>query len=131
MKYRVRKFTAYHIFWIIFLIGFCISLGVYYFNPVTGMLFVLAGLLYAWYLFVWKLEFDTNTGDFECRTLFYRQRFHASDIKSYGTMPVFHANTNRQFWLTVSKDGIEQDVYMPDANTKELKQYLERRKSRL
>ncbi|MBR1529198.1 MAG: hypothetical protein IJ642_07840 [Oscillospiraceae bacterium] len=129
MKYCIRKFTVFHIFCIIFLTGFGLFAGLYAFSPVTGVLFVLAGLGYAWYLSAWKLEFNTDTGEFHCRTLFYSQEFHVSDIKSYGNI-VYTKFPNVQFRLTVSTDGIEQNIYMPEANTKELKQYLERRERR-
>lgn len=130
MNYHIRKFTAFHIFWMIFAIGVSIYLKLYYFNPVMGVIFIFIMLFYVLYLFVWKLEFNTGTGEFHCRTLFYSQEFHASDIKYYGTVNFFHSGVNRQYWITIFKDGIKQNIYMPEANTKELKRYLEAREKK-
>ena len=125
MTYHVRKISAFSIFLTIGLMMFGVFLNFFAFNPVMGVIFLVAGLVYAWYLIVWKLEFNTNTGEFHCRTLFYSQEFHVSDIRWFCTTSR-KKTLEIQFEIHIKKDDICQKIRIPVRNAKPLKQYLER-----
>lgn len=51
---------------------------------IAGCFSILMGLLYASYLAVWKLDFDTETGEFHYRALFIKEQgFHVDEIREF------------------------------------------------
>lgn len=123
MKIKVRKISMFNVIIAGWLIIFGIGL-IHFDNTVTGVILVFIGLIRAFYLTVWKMKIDTDTGEFHCREPFRcNWSFHVSEIGR------FHILEGRQsgfilepaFRIFVN----DRKITVPVHKAKKLIQYLE------
>lgn len=123
MKIKVRKISLFNVIIAGYLIIFGIGL-IHFDNTITGVILVFLGLLRAFYLTVWKMKIDTDTGEFYCREPFRRNwSFNVSEIGR------FHILKGRQsgFILEPAFRIFVDDrkITVPAHKAKKLIQYLE------
>lgn len=123
MKIKVGKISMLNVI----IVGYLIIFGfvlVHFDNPVTGVILVFIGLIRAFYLTIWKMKIDTDTGEFYCREPFrHNWSFHASEIRD------FHILKGRQSGFILEPAFrifvYDRKITVPAHKAKKLKQYLE------
>ncbi|MDE6789669.1 MAG: hypothetical protein K2J47_10185 [Ruminococcus sp.] len=123
MKIKVGKISMFNVIIAGYLIIFGFGL-VHFDNPVTGVILVFLGLIRAFYLTVWKMKIDTDTGEFYCREPFrHNWSFHISEIR------YFHILEGRQSGFILEPAFrifvYDRKITVPAHKAKKLKQYLE------
>lgn len=123
MKIKVRKISLFNVITAGYLIIFGLAL-VHFNNPITGVILVILGLIRAFYLIVWKIKIDTDTGEFYCREPFrHNWSFNVSEIRDFhileGKQSGFILEPAFRFFV------YDRKITVPAHKSKKLKQYLE------
>lgn len=123
MKIKVRKISMFNVIIAGYLIIFGISL-VHFDNPIAGIILVLIGLIRGFYLAVWKMKIDTDTGEFYCREPFgHNWSFHISEIRDFRILEGRGSGFILEPAFRIFVD--DRKITVPAHKAKKLKQYLE------
>ena len=123
MKIKVGKISMFNVIIAGYLIIFGLSL-VHFDNPITGVILVFLGLIRAFYLTVWKMKIDTETGEFYCREPFrHNLSFHVSEIMDFRILKGRQSGFILEPAFRIFVD--DRKITVPAHKAKKLKQYLE------
>ena len=123
MKIKVKKISMFNVITAGYLIIFGFIL-IHFDNSVTGIILVFLGLIRAFYLTVWKIKIDTDTGEFYCREPFrHNWSFHVSEISNFYILKGRQSGFILEPAFRIFVYG--RKITVPAHKAKKLNQYLE------